>query len=166
MARNVEIQARLANHPFLVGISPHQIEVLASCASSRQFQEGEVIFRAGEPANGFYLIEEGSVAIEEWVPEGGTTIIETLYAGEPLGWSWIFPPYTWHFLARATSPTAALFFNGMTLHRFCNEDLTLGHELFKRMSQVMVRRLQSCRAKLIEALKPTSTSIADPRPEQ
>src|SRR5437016_1707703 len=111
MERNVELQPRLAVHPFLVGMSPHQIQLLASCASSRRFQEGEVIFRAGEAANGFYLIEEGSVAIEEWIPERGTITIETSYAGEPLGWSWIFPPYTWHFLARATRPTAALFFN-------------------------------------------------------
>jgi outer membrane lipopolysaccharide assembly protein LptE/RlpB len=32
-----------------------------------------------------------------------------------------------------------------------SEDLTLAHELFKRMSQVMVRRLQAARRKLIEA---------------
>jgi cAMP-binding proteins - catabolite gene activator and regulatory subunit of cAMP-dependent protein kinases len=156
MERNVDVQTRLTMHSFLAGMNAHQIELLASCASFRQFQEGEVIFRAGEPANGFYLIEKGFVAIEEWVSGRGTITIETLSAGEPLGWSWIFPPYVWHFLARATRPTAALFFDGMTLHRFCHEDLTLGHELFKRMSQVMVQRLQSCRATLIEALKPTS----------
>ncbi|PYI58489.1 MAG: Crp/Fnr family transcriptional regulator, partial [Verrucomicrobia bacterium] len=32
----------------------------------------------------------------------------------------------------------------------CKEDLTLGHELFKRMSEVMVRRLQKSRRKIIE----------------
>jgi len=157
MEQKVELQTRLAIHPFLAGMSAHQIELLTSCASLRQFREGEVIFRAGGRANGFYLIEKGSVAIEDWVCERGTITIETLHAGEPLGWSWIFPPYTWHFLARATTPTVALWFDGMALHRFCNEDLTLGHKLFKSMSRVMVQRLQSCRGKLIQALKPTRT---------
>jgi CRP/FNR family cyclic AMP-dependent transcriptional regulator len=64
--------------------------------------------------------------------------------------------YLWHYDARAIEPTTALFFDGAVVHQRCKEDLTLGHELFKRMSQVMVRRLQASRAKLIEALKPTT----------
>jgi len=115
-----------------------------------------MIFRAAEPAKGFYLIENGSVALEGSVFEHGAITTEILVAGEPLGWSWMFPPYVWHFSARATEPTTALFFDADFLHRYCNEDLTLGHQLFRRMSQVMVRRLQASRTKLIEALKPTT----------
>lgn len=153
MKENVQIP--LAVHPFLAGLSAQHIKVLAGCSSVREFGEGEVIFRAGEPANGFYLIENGAVALEGSVFEHGTITTDTLSAGEPLGWSWLFPPYLWHYHARAISPTTALFFDGATLHQLCREDLTLGHELFKRMSEVMVRRLQASRARLIEALKPT-----------
>ena len=142
-----------AAHPFLAGMSKHQVELLASCGTFKRFGEGEFIFRMGEPANGLYLITDGAVSIEGSVDEHGAITTETLMAGEPLGWSWLFPPYQWHYHARATQPTSAVFFDGERLHQFCNEDLTLGHELFKRMSQVMVRRLQSSRAKLIEALK-------------
>ena len=152
----MDLRVRVGAHPFLAGLEPHHLDLLASCASLKQFQEREVIFRAGERANGFYLIEKGSVAIEEWVPERGTITIEMLSAGEPLGWSWIFPPYAWHFLARATRSTAALFFDAAVLRKYCNEDLTLGHELFRRMSTVMVRRLQASRRKLIDALKPAT----------
>jgi CRP-like cAMP-binding protein len=130
----------------------HHIELLTSCATLRKFRERDIIFRIGEPANGFYLIAEGAVVLEDWVSKRGTLTIETLGAGEPLGWSWLFPPYRWHYHARAIRPTAAVFFDATTLRQFCNEDLSLGHELFKRMSKVMVRRLQATRAKLIEAL--------------
>jgi len=54
----------LAAHPFLIGMSPHHLEILATAASRKEFPKGEIIFRAGEPANGFYLIENGAVAIE------------------------------------------------------------------------------------------------------
>jgi len=148
------IETLVMAHPFLARMSTHHIELLASCASLRQFQEGEVIFRAGQPANCFYLIESGSVAIEGSVFEHGAISTDTLSAGEPLGWSWLFPPFLWHYDARAIEATTALFFAGAILHQACKEDLTLGHELFKRMSEVMVRRLQASRAKLIEALKP------------
>jgi CRP/FNR family transcriptional regulator, cyclic AMP receptor protein len=137
------IETLVKVHPFLAGISAHHVEVLTGCASDKRFAKGEVIFHAGEPANGFYLIESGSVAIEGSVFEHGTISTDTLSAGEPLGWSWLFPPYLWHYDARAMEPTTALFFDGAILQPACNKDLTLGHELFKRMSEVMVRRLQA-----------------------
>jgi CRP/FNR family cyclic AMP-dependent transcriptional regulator len=135
-------------------MSADHIRVLGDCASLRQFAESEIVFRAGEPANGFYLIEVGAVAIEGSVFEHGAISTDCIHSGEPLGWSWLFPPYLWHYNARVIEPTTALFFDGEALHRLCKDDLTLGHELFKRMSQMMVRRLQGSRAKLIEALKP------------
>jgi CRP/FNR family cyclic AMP-dependent transcriptional regulator len=152
---NENILVRVAAHQFLAGMSAHHIELLANCASFVQFGEGDVILRAGEPANGFYLIESGTVALEEWIVEHGPVATDTLSAGDPLGWSWLFPPYVWHYSARATKPITALFFDKTMLQRYRDEDLTLGHELFRRMSQVMVRRLQAARAKLLEALHKT-----------
>jgi CRP/FNR family transcriptional regulator, cyclic AMP receptor protein len=148
----------LAAHPFLIGMSPHHLEVLTTAASRKEFPKDEIIFRAGEAANGFYLVENGAVAIEGSVFEHGAISTDCIHAGEPLGWSWLFPPYLWHYDARAIQPTTLLFFSGDVLHQLCNDDLTLGHELFKRMSQVMVRRLQASRAKLIEALKPRESA--------
>jgi CRP-like cAMP-binding protein len=152
--RNIDLKSRLTAHPFLTGMSPRHVEVLVTSAAVKQFQKDEVIFRAGQPANGFYLIESGSVAIEGSVFEHSAISTDSVPAGEPLGWSWLFPPYLWHYDARAIKPTTVFFLDGAILHQACNEDLTLGHELFKRMSEVMVRRLQASRARLIEALKP------------
>jgi hypothetical protein len=41
-----------------------------------------------------------------------------------------------------------LFFDAVRLTQHRGADLTLGHELFKRMSGVMVRRLNAARAKI------------------
>ena len=152
----MDLRARVGAHPFLADVEPHHLDLLAGCASIKQFRKGEVIFRAAESANGFYLIENGSVALDGSVFEHGAITTDSLVAGEPLGWSWMFPPYVWHFSARATEPTTALFFDAALLHKYFNEDLTLGHQLFRRMSQVMVRRLQASRRRLIEALKPAT----------
>jgi len=77
--------AQLAAHPFLSGMSPNHLEVLATAASPKQFPKGETIFRAGEPANGFYLIENGAVAIEGSVFKHGAISTDCIPAGEPLG---------------------------------------------------------------------------------
>ena len=53
------------------------------------------------PADTFYVLRHGSVALETFVPTRGPVVIETIEAGEVLGWSWLFAPYRWHFDARA-----------------------------------------------------------------
>ena len=147
--RYPEIEQRLAAHPFLKDMSPHHIELLALCVTPTEFDAGQVVLREGEPASGFYLIETGAVTLEAKAEDGKTVVIDTVSAGEPLGWSWLFPPYLWSFDARATEPCTALCFSGLLLRQHRDDDLTLSHELHKRASEVMVRRLKAARNKLI-----------------
>ena len=98
-----DLWKEIAAHPFLAGMSAHHLELLTRYATKKQFNAGDTIFRAGEPAHGFYLVETGKVALEGSVMEHGPIATDIVCAGEPLGWSWLFPPYRWHFDARARS---------------------------------------------------------------
>jgi len=151
-ADNKNIWKEIAAHPFVTGMSSHHLELLARYAVEKRFNAGEVIFRAGEPAHGFYLVQTGTIALEGSVMEHGAITTDTVHAGEPLGWSWLFPPYRWHFDARAIEPTTAIFFDGDILRQHYDEDLTLAHALSQRICQVMAHRLQATRRKLIEAM--------------
>ncbi len=66
----------------------------------------------------------------------------------------------WQYDARATQPTTALFFDAAVLRQHRGDDETFGHELFKRMSEVMVKRLQAARGKLVDALE-DQRSVSD-----
>jgi CRP/FNR family transcriptional regulator, cyclic AMP receptor protein len=147
--RYPDIEKRLAAHPFLKGMTRHHIELLALCAAPTQFDPGQTIFLEGEPASGFYLVETGNIVLEGKTTDGRQVVIDTVSAGEPLGWSWLFPPYLWHFTARATERCAAICLSGMLLRQHREDDLTLSHEMFRRASEVMVRRLQRARGKLV-----------------
>ena len=151
-ADRTKLEADVAAHPYLIGLSPHHIRLLADCAMRSQFAAGEIIFRKGETANRFYLIESGKVALESSAGNE-TVVIGEVGPGDLLGWSWIFPPYLWHFDARAIEPTRAIFMYGTILREYCEADPALGYELFKRMSEVMMRRLQASRVRLTEAMK-------------
>ena len=140
--------ARLAAHPFLAGMSERHLQILSQCTMETHFEPGQVIFHAGDPANGFYLIESGKVVLEDPPSDGERTMIDLVSSGEPLGWSWVFSPYLWQFDARAIEPCRALCLSGIMLRQHRDEDLFLSHELFKRMSEVMMRRLQAARSRL------------------
>jgi len=119
---------------------------------SVEFKEGELIFEEGSPANRFYLLLSGEVTLEspseERYDEGGPIPIETISAGSMLGWSWLFPPYYWHFDARAMSPVKAIFFYGTRLRAQCENDHDLGYELMKRVTETFIERLQATRKQL------------------
>src|SRR5436189_6167108 len=55
------LEKQIAAHPLLRGMKPQHGKVLAACAMLVQFKEGELIFRECDPANRFYLLEEGPV---------------------------------------------------------------------------------------------------------
>jgi CRP/FNR family transcriptional regulator, cyclic AMP receptor protein len=154
---HAELSAQVGRHPFFRELKPEYIHLLADCAMATEFERNHIIFRAGETANRFYLIEEGQVVLEAG-DEEQPVIIDQIGAGDLLGWSWIFPPYRWHFAARATEPTRAIFFYGTILREYCEKDPALGYELFKRMSEIMMKRLQRARGELIAALVPKKKS--------
>lgn len=148
-ARFPDLEERLARHPFLKGMTRHHLEILALCATPTEFDSGQVVLREGEPASGFYLLESGRIDLEGKTEDGQTVVIDTVTAGEPLGWSWLFPPYLWSFDARATEPCTAICFSGLLLRQHRDDDLTFSHELHKRVSEVMVRRLKAARNKFV-----------------
>ncbi len=145
-----DLDAIISGHPFLQGLNPHQMRIIRDCAMFTHFNAGELIFREGDPANRFYLITKGQVSLESHVRDTGTMTIQTVIKGEVLGWSWLFPPFYWHFDARAVEETDAVFFYGTPLREECENDHELGYELIKRLSEVMIRRLQATRRQLVE----------------
>ena len=143
------IAEQVVHHPFLRGLNRSQLTLLTDCALPATFKAGEVIFREGGKADRFYLIEKGKVVLESGAEIDAPVVIETIGPGDLLGWSWMIPPFRWHFTARAIEATEAIFFASPILREYCERDHSLGFELHKRMSEVMMRRLQAARKKMV-----------------
>lgn len=149
-----ELLSQLSGHPFLEGLSDEQLSVLAANAMAVEFKPGEVIFREGDNANRFYLLQSGEVVLETHDANTQTTaVIDRIGAGSVLGWSWLFPPYAWKFDARATQPTRAVFFYGSRLREQSEMDHSLGFALARKVAEVAIGRLQSTRRQLLERSK-------------
>jgi CRP-like cAMP-binding protein len=125
------------------------LAVLAESAAEVEFKPGQIVFRQGVPANQFFLIDSGRIALEAHAPAEGTELVQHLGAGEVLGWSWLFPPFIWHFQARVVEPTHAIVLSGGHLLNAAERDHDFGYELMKRVSQVAIRRLQATRKQLL-----------------
>jgi len=145
-----DLEQTLSEHPFLKDLPKEYLQLLVGCASNVVFKSGEFIFREGEEADAFYFIRHGRVLIETHVPQKGPIIIRSREAGEILGWSWLVPPYRWHFDARAVDLTRAIALDGKCLRMKCEEDHDLGYEVMKRFAVIIAERLESTRLQLMD----------------
>jgi CRP/FNR family cyclic AMP-dependent transcriptional regulator len=141
----------LAGHPFSQGMSPDEIAQVAKCVlGTARFAADDVILRTGDPADRCFLITLGDVALEAHSPGSGPRIIQTVNAGEVLGWSWMFPPYKVSFDARALTPTEAVVLDGAALRKCAAEDMGLGYHVMNRVARMVVDRLQATRLQLLD----------------
>ena len=144
----------LAEHPFLKGLKPEYTQLITGCASNVVFKAGEFVFREGDDADLFYFIRHGRVIVEAFVPEKGPVAIQTRSEGEVLGWSWLLPPYRWHFDARAFELTRAIALDGKCLRQKFEEDHDLGYEMMKRFAVIIAERLEATRIQLMDIYGP------------
>lgn len=144
------LEETIAEHPFAKGLRPDHLKVLADSAMQVEFGPNQNIFHEGDLANRFYLIQSGKVALQSSDKDSEAKLIQTIGPEDVLGWSWLFPPYYWNFDATALEPTKAIFFYGTRLREQCEQDPALGYELTKRISQIVIDRLQATRKQLLE----------------
>jgi CRP/FNR family cyclic AMP-dependent transcriptional regulator len=143
------IEQLIAETPIFEGLTPENLEFIAGCAWNERIPEGTRLLREGEPADRFYIIRHGMVALEFEAP-GGRLVIETLHDGDVLGWSWLFAPHRWAMDGRAVEACSVTTFDGACLRGKCDADHELGYQLMSRFAQNVIERLQSTRMQLID----------------
>lgn len=144
------MQDLLREHAFLRGLDARGLEFLAGCASNRVFGAGELLFREGEDADATYLVRAGRIALEIHVPGREAVRFQTVSPGEAVGWSWLFPPYRWHFDARALDPVRAIHLDGGCLRAKCESDHDFGFDLAKRFLRLVHERLERTRMQVLD----------------
>lgn len=148
------IERYIAEHEFFAGLAQSSVGFLADCANKRKVKEDEVLFSYGAKADRFYIVLSGRVTVEVSAIQGPPLELRNLGPDEILGWSWLIPPYKWHFQARAEESTEVLEFDGEAILARCESDPAFGYDLFKRFSGLMSERLAAAREKMMNEWSP------------
>ncbi|MEO8508811.1 MAG: Crp/Fnr family transcriptional regulator [Betaproteobacteria bacterium] len=143
----------LSRHPFVEEFQPEHIDRLRLLAKQVHFDRDQVVFHEGDECHDFYLIVQGRVALEIEAP-GHTLRVQTLTAGDELGWSALLMGRGKHFQARALEPVEALALNGEEVLAACRDDKGFGYALMYRMLGVVSERLQATRLQLLDMYSP------------
>lgn len=148
--KSQSLEQILLNHPFFRDLPFEDVKFISGCGKNSVFKEGSFIIEEGKPADEFYLIRNGIVSIETHVPQRGSITLQTLKAGDILGWSWLFPPYLWNFDARVIEPVHVLVLDGKCLRAKCDQSPAMGYRLVRKFAEMMTARLRATRLQLLD----------------
>lgn len=140
----------IKEHPFFAGLEDKFCQLICGCAKNVRFESGQYLFHEGDPADQFYLLRHGRVALELTAPGRGAVMFQTLREGEIVGASWLIPPYRWSYDAKALELTRAIALDAVCLRKKCEADHDLGYELMKRFMPVLIQRLQATRLQILD----------------
>lgn len=142
--------AELAQFPDLASLRPAELDTLARAGREVTYPAGQRLITEDQPANRCWLIRSGRIVLDAQVPGRGDVVVQTLGPGDLLGWSWLVPPYRWHFGARSTEPIEAIEFDAATLTQLADADPQFDHALTRMLFAALLERLQATRARLLD----------------
>ncbi|HUP03129.1 MAG TPA: cyclic nucleotide-binding domain-containing protein [Bryobacteraceae bacterium] len=139
----------MRSHGFTRGLTDAQLETLAALAHPITFDENEVILESGERSTYFYLLTEGSVAVEMRAPRYAVCV-QAVEPGEIFGWSALLNQRDTVFQVRAREHSAALRLDGAALNAAFEVDPALGVEILRRTLGVVAGRVKSTEIRFAE----------------
>jgi CRP/FNR family transcriptional regulator, cyclic AMP receptor protein len=137
--------------PLLRGLPADQIALLTATARRVNLPLHQRLFDEGGPADRFWIIDAGQIALDALEPGVGRLTIATLGRGDVVGLSWLVPPYQWQFGAVCTQPVQAIEFDARAVRSACAQHPELGHAVAMRFMTIAIRRLQTTRTRLLPA---------------
>lgn len=114
---------------------------------TRRFDPGEILFSAGDPGDGFYLIETGRVKIIAPFSGGETQLLATLGPGDTVGEMAVLDDAPRSATAQAETPTEARFLSRSELLQMLEEQPGVALKLIREFSA----RMRALNGKFVQA---------------
>jgi len=135
---------------FFEHFPPNHLHKLTAMGSLVRFAKDEIIVDEEDEDTQFYVLLSGRVAIE-LSQAGRQIIIDTLHAGDELGWSAVLGQKK-QFRARTLEPVEASVFQVADLRRALDANPYFARAFLERLADVIAQRLQSTRRYLARAI--------------
>lgn len=82
----------LPGHPLLAGLDTDQAERMARSSERIQLEAGEILFRVGEEAGRFFMVEKGQLKLYRLSAAGQEKVVELLTPGKTFAEAVMFMP--------------------------------------------------------------------------
>lgn len=129
--RNVQ---SFRNVPLFADLTERELGILADRAISREYQPGEIIFSEGEPCEGLYIVQAGSVKIFNTSRGGREQVLHIERAGNSLAELPVFDGGNYPASAAAIEKCSLLFISKKDFRALCLERPEVSLKVLKVVS--------------------------------
>jgi len=144
-------------YSFFDFMGDEELEAVSNIAIENEYQKGELIVEAGQPAENFYFLAEGNLAYYYVVTIGNDPYYKKEYhisdinSGEIFGISALIEPYRYTATLRVDSPSRVISIVARDLRALCEADPNLAYGLMQAVAKAAIERLETTRIQLIAA---------------
>jgi len=145
--------------PWFNDLSSESVQQLALITETISVEQDEILYAEGSQHGYLYIILEGRIRIESFVPGHG---ILPIHFSEPLdviGWSSLTPVVRQNpGCAKAFEYSRLIVFHAEKLQRLCERNTELGYVVMRRLANIVASSFLNHRLKLIGLLTPNNFS--------
>jgi len=146
-----KLVSALQTIPWLQELSQEHFEKIVGIASLCEVDTKQEIFREGDAEDYMYIVLQGRIAIDMFVPGRGRTRVYTAEPMDVFGWSSVIPVARQRTAgARAVLPSHLIRLDANKLLVLCEQDRSLGYIIMRKLANVVTLRLLTTRLQLLD----------------
>lgn len=144
----------LSKVEFFSELSDDQLKRISTVCEYAAFDKRAMLFREGDRATKFYILQEGKVVIQIQLSSRPTTVSVSVINKpyESLGWSCIVPPYFYTASAVCEENSRFIAVEGQKFVELLQADPEVGVVVFLSIAQVISARLRNSRTVLLKSI--------------
>ncbi|MBA70923.1 MAG: protein kinase [Rhizobiales bacterium] len=129
----------LSQVELLRSLGEEKLRLIAFGAERRRFQPGQVLFREDAPADGAFVIAEGTVALSQKTRDGADRPLTNVGPGTLLGELALISPITRSMTATAEDDVEVMRINRPLFHRMLEEYPEIADTVRERITDNLTR---------------------------
>ena len=146
-----KVKLELGKIPWFQELQIKHLDMIAGITQLKQAHAGETLFRESDKEDFIYIVLEGRVALDMFVPPRGKVRFYTAERWEVFGWSSVTPSVRQRTAgATAVTETFLAAVEAAKLRELCDQDHTLGYLVMRRLANVVASRLLITRLQLLD----------------
>ena len=140
--------AQLESHEIFQLLRPEQVNALSAAAEEIFLNAGDVVFQRGEPADDFYVVLKGQVALRLPQPDGVSVLIDEVTEGTIFGSCVCFQIDSYTLSATCSADSRILKIKAATLKKLMDDDPIMGYAIQTHISRAYFKRYVDTMRKL------------------
>ena len=153
MLNQADLTATIKSVPWFLELNPESLQRLSGIANLCSFNTGDILFSEGEQHPILYILLEGKVLLESFVPGHGIMPIFVAESLDVVGWSSLTPMVRQKTsTARVLEHTVALSFASEAMMELCESDCVLGFVIMRRLANIVASRYLNHKLHLLELI--------------